>query len=230
MWTEGVSNAKHGSTNALAEDAGWGHDLHEADGGTTDWCGIFVGACLVRAGLERALRRGFFHVRNVESYFRYDWGDRIPRWLWDDEARVWKDVKVYHAERNALRLWNKSPAVGTGLDLLPGDVVLIDHEGDHKANHITMAEQYDPTTGLLVTLEGNGLGTIALALLADGTVEEGVAKVPSVVRNGRDLANDHQRKKIYGWGRLSAVDFEAHAYNFDEVRPKHPPLPKPPMP
>lgn len=228
FWKDGVSNGKRGSTDVIAEESGWGHNLHEADGGTTDWCGLFVATCLMRAGLDVTLRRGFFHVRNVEHYFRYDWGDRIPRWLWDKAIPAWKDARDYHTERDALRVWHKAPAIGTGLDLLPGDVVLIDHEGDGKANHITLAESYDPTTGLLVTLEGNGMGAIAAALLPDGTVQEGVAKLPSVVRNPRDLASDHARRKIYGWGRLSPVDFERHAYSFDDAMPKHPPpLPLP---
>lgn len=223
FWKEGVSNSKRGSTDIIAKESGWGDNLHESDGGTTDWCGLFVGTCLMRAGLDVALRRGFFHVRNVEHYFRYDYGERIPRWLWDEAVGAWKDVKTYHTEREALRAWHHTPAIGTGLDMLPGDVVLIDHEGDGKANHITMAESYDPSTGMLVTLEGNGLGAIAVALLPDGAVQEGVAKGPSVVRNKRDLTNDHQRRKIYGWGRLSPVDFERHGYDFDDAKPRHPP-------
>jgi hypothetical protein len=227
LWKEGVSNAKAGSTTPLAMDSGWGTPLKKADGTVTDWCGFFVAASLYRAGLSKWLRRGFWHVDNVRSYFTYHYGDRVPRWVWDEATCVWNKVHDLHAARGSKRRWLDHAAIDrtdlAALDILPGDVVLIDHEGDGKANHITMAESYDPATGVLVTIEGNGVGEVAAAVAADGSVTVGRSHGPCAVRNARNLKNGAERKKIFAVGRVSTVDFETLPYDKADAMPTAPP-------
>lgn len=227
FWKQGISERKRGSTDAIAKGAGWGDNVLHDDGTSWDWCGMFVAACLHGAGLCATLRHGFFHVHNVEHYFTYHYEDRVARWVWDGASHAWCDLRAYHAARGSCRRWLsgaaiKAAAVGD-LDILPGDVVLIDHQGNGKADHITMAERYDRATGLLVTLEGNGRGTVVKAVNPDGTLVEEKAACDAVVRNERDLSDPAQRKKIYGVGRVSSVDFESLAYDDGHHAPKHPP-------
>lgn len=208
-------------------DSGWGTPLKKADGTVTDWCGFFVAASLYRAGLCKGLRRGFWHVDNVRSYFTYHYGDRVPRWVWDEATFVWHKVHDLHAARGSKRRWLDHAAIDrtdlASLDILPGDVVLIDHEGDGKANHITMAESYDPATGVLVTIEGNGVGEVAAAVAADGSVTVGRSHGPCAVRNARNLKNGAERKKIFAVGRTSTVDFETLPYDKADAKPTAPP-------
>lgn len=229
FWTQGVSEARRGSTAPIAKDSGWNKygDLRAPDGSVTDWCGMFVAASYYRAGLCAALRRGFFHVANVEHYFTYAYESRVPRWVWDAAAEDWRSLRDYHAERGSSRAWIDRDAVAhtdlAALDIRPGDVALIDHEGDGKANHITLVESYDPATGALVTLEGNGRGKVVTALNPDGSVVEGDAKSDAAVRNLRDLADPARRKKIYGVGRLSDVDVDDLVYAHSDRKPAKPP-------
>lgn len=226
FWKQGVCNAREGSTNPIAMDSGWGTALKKADGTTTDWCGFFVAASCYRAGLCKALRKGFYHVDNVHNYFVYHYGERVPRWVWDDATAAWYKVHELHTARGAKRRWLHHAAIDGAdlatLDILPGDVVLIDHEGDGRANHITLAESYDPATGVLTTLEGNGMGKVAVSVAADGTVTEGPSHGPSAVRNRRNLTDKAQRRKIYGVGRLSVVDFETLPYAKTDAKPTKP--------
>lgn len=208
------------ATDEIAHDAGWGDSIDKRDGGTWDWCGMFVGACMVRAGLCKALRRGFFHTRNVERMLTYRWEDRVPRWVWDEPTQAWCDVRAWHEAEGSLRCWRGHDALDLRtLDIRPGDIVLIDHQGDGRADHITLAERFDADTGVLVTLEGNGRGTVVRRVLDDGSVEESTAKRDSVVRNQRDLRLPAQWKKLYGVGRLSALDFEQRRYDGSERPP-----------
>lgn len=222
FWKTGMSESRRGSTDVVAQESGFDHTV-----GTHAWCGMFVAASYARAGLCKALRKGFYEVTNVRDYFTYAYHERTPGWVWDPAADAWRPMRAYHVERGAPRQWLDHDAIAkadlAALDIRPGDVALIDHQGDGKPDHITLVEGYDPKTGVLVTLEGNGAGQIAKSVNPDGSVVEGHADADAAVRNRRDLADPKQRKKIYGVGRLSAVDFEALEYQHAHGTPTAPP-------
>ncbi|MFO0645242.1 MAG: hypothetical protein U0326_03315 [Polyangiales bacterium] len=215
VWTVGANEKNKSSTRPIAEDSGFDHTIFKKDGTTWAWCGMFVAAMLYRAGLCPALRSGMWETRNVVHFFAYDYEKRVPRWVWDGDVGGWLELKTLHQASDSMRTWidresMQDTALGA-LDILPGDVALIDHEGDGKPDHITLVESYDPATGLLMTIEGNGYGRVA-KLEDDGTVTLGDKEADAVVRNPRDLSDSKQRRRIFGVGRLSAVDFEQRAY------------------
>lgn len=228
FWKQGIRESRRGSTDPIARDSGWASSIdRSSDGGTWDWCGMFVAASLFRAGLCRSLRRGFFHCKNVRRYFTYEYEDRVPGWVWDPAAEAWRRLHEVHAEHGARRVWSDHEALARGdlatLDIQPGDVALIDHRADGKADHITLVESYDPSTGTLVTLEGNGRGAVVKSVNPDGSVVEGESSGDAVVRNHRELSDPAQRKKIFGTGRLSVMDFEDLTCSNSERRPARPP-------
>lgn len=226
VWDVGANEKVKSSTNAIAEDSGFDHTIFKKDGTTWPWCGIFVAAMLYRAGFNAALRAGMWNTANVIHFFTYDYEKRVPQWAWDRDASAWIDLKELHRRSDSLRSWIDHKTITSAalqtLDILPGDVALIDHENDGKADHITLVESYDRSTGMLMTVEGNGYGRVAKSL-ADGTLTLGDKEADAVVRNPRDLTDPAQRNRIYGVGRFSVVDFEEGAYAIGDERPSGPP-------
>jgi|GEM_PF-3134975 len=205
-----------------------------------DWCGMFVTSHLFRGGgLDQELRAGFLHVDNVIDYFNYTQAakaDRVPKSVWADGE--WHELKDYHGIRGSVRKWTPRSVVkstmegGGGLDVRPGDVVLIDHSGTKSSpQHITMVESYDPKSKILTTIEGNTGGIQA----PDGKVKGEDGEEHWMRHKGADGSGVHTRdlgdmgkpgrkaKKgqaykgragstVFAIGRPSVVDFEEHSF------------------
>jgi hypothetical protein len=190
-----------------------------------DWCGIFVAAHYASAGMDSDLRAGFYHTDNVINFFNYNPdGRRVHASI--KVGDIWRGVRDYHAERGSLRRWTDAATIRSALaggnygalDIRPGDVVLIDHENNGSADHITMVQSYDASTGMLTTIEGNAAGTVVAGKDGAGNVTStrGLntrTEGTGVTTNQRDLSDSTARLKLYGIGRPSAVDFEAHEYS-----------------
>lgn len=224
VWTVGASEKKKGSTKAIAEDSGMDHSIFKKDGTIYEWCGMFAAAMLYRAGFCRELRGGLYHTKNAVRFFTYEYDDdRVPRWVWDEALAAWRETRELHAAQGSLRRWIDRKALAScdlaSLDVGVGDVALIDHKADGRADHITLVESYDPATGVLKTIEGNGYGWVA-KVDPDGAVNFDREEGDAVVRVERDLKDPSARKKLFGVGRLSRVDFESRVYDKHAQRPK----------
>jgi hypothetical protein len=129
-----------------------------------DWCGFFAMENYLQSNLDSDLKRGFFHVTNVEHYFtyRYAFGPRkdtrVMKWIYAEDA--WHELQAYHTARGSLRTWINAAAIegGGALDIRAGDIVLIDHSGTGSADHIVMVHSFDMTTNTLFTIGGNDGG------------------------------------------------------------------------
>ena len=129
-----------------------------------DWCGFFSMENYLQSNLDSDLKRGFFHVTNVEHYFtyRYAFGPRkdtrVMKWIYAEHA--WHDLRAYHTARGSQRTWLNAAAIDAGgtLDIRAGDMVLIDHSGTGAADHIVMVHSFDMTTNTLFTIGGNDGG------------------------------------------------------------------------
>jgi hypothetical protein len=129
-----------------------------------DWCGFFAMENYMQSNLDADLKRGFFHVTNVEHYFNYRYAfgtrdqTRVMKWIYAEDA--WHDLREYHTARGSLRNWTDAAELdaGEGLDIRAGDVVLIDHSGSGAADHIVMVHSYDRTSKTLFTIGGNDGG------------------------------------------------------------------------
>ena len=211
-----------------------------------DWCGFFAMENYMLSNLDKDLKRGFFHVDNVEDYFNYKYAfgewkyPRVMKWIYAEDD--WHDLRDYHAARGSERTWltHADIADGGSLDIRPGDIALIDHSGSKAADHIVMVHSYDMTTNTLFTIGGNDGGYI-VDTRATPTAPKGSRRRRGQAREprGRDRpaaaaggseghvgVGSHDldskgRVRIYGIGRPSIVDFEDHRY--DSTDAKRPP-------
>ena len=205
-----------------------------------EWCGFFAMEQYMRSDLDSDVKRGFFHVTNVEHYFTYKYAfgpvkdTRVMKWIYADES--WHDLRAYHQARGSVRTWlgHADIQAADTPDIRPGDLVLIDNRDTPAADHIVMVHSFDATTNTLYTIGGNDsgyqvdTGANHKAGNADQQDLEGATGQPlkpgggnhSVAVNAYDVKRVPQ-VRIYGIGRPSLVDFEDHRY--DSTNPKHPP-------
>jgi hypothetical protein len=228
-----------GAHAAAARAAGMGIDL--------DWCGFFAGRELMEANFDRDLRSALFHVSNVEAFFRYQWGERNPHWIWT--AATWQDVHAYHALRGSERTWLSFTGLAAGgADIRPGDVLMVDTDGNGTANHIVLVQSFNPLTRRVVTIGGNDSGLVldtrehppppandseARREAATGRALRPASGLPAghVGVGEQDLAERRAgHAQVYGIGRPSLVDFEDHIYSHDLRQPNLPPGSSPPQP
>lgn len=216
-----------------------------------DWCGFFAMENYMLSNLDADLKRGYFHVDNVEDYFSYKYAfgerkyTRVMKWIYAEDD--WHDLRDYHTARGSARTWipHADIAEGGTLDIRPGDIALIDHSGTKAADHIVMVHSYDMTTNTLFTIGGNDGGyvvdTRATHTAPGGESEAARAKRENLeAATGQPLrsggAEGHVgvgshdldstgRVRIYGIGRPSIVDFEDHRYDSND--PKRPPAAAP---
>ena len=133
-------------------------------GANFDWCGFFAMENYMHSNLDSDLKRGFFHVTNVEHYFTYHYAfgplqdTRVMKWIYAEDE--WHDLRDYHTGRGSVRTWIDAAEIVAGgtLDIRPGDIVLIDNSRDAAADHIVMVHSYDMATNTLHTIGGNDGG------------------------------------------------------------------------
>ena len=199
-----------------------------------NWCGFFAVEKFLQSDLDRELKSGYFHVKNVHDYFRYRYAfgpqARVKKWIHAEDQ--WHALDEYHAQRGSKRQWltNEDLQSGDALDIRAGDVALLDHEADGRPNHIVMVHSYDPQTRHLRTIGGNDRGYQVDHRAERGPVNDEIAELedasglplrkrqagtPKVGMRLPDLVN------VFGVGRPSIVDFEEHRY--DSASRKGPP-------
>lgn len=132
-----------------------------------DWCGYTVENFYRKAGFDLnhfplfestqgLLSYGSYYTRDIyENEFPSKSKTKI------EENGVWEDLKEYHKSRGALRgilLYDKLQA-GTPLDILPGDIVLVDGKKGSASgpDHIQIVYKWDELTRVLIVIDGNGL-------------------------------------------------------------------------
>jgi hypothetical protein len=209
-------------------------------GADDEWCGAFSFMMQRTAGVPAALA-GF--TQGTESYvslFRYEF--KSHHVLVGDE---WWPVEAYHRKRGSLREMKEIPQPDKdgqvdlgGVDIRPGNIVLVDHVRGERADHITMVKSYDPATGDLVTVGGNESKPVNISPKPRHLRQNASTnKSPDVDRMnvlkskgkaGRteeeekefqllwnkvaqwDPGNKHDR--VWGIGHFSEVDYETHTY------------------
>ncbi len=213
-----------------------------------DWCGFFAMENYMLSNLDTDLKRGYFHVDNVEDYFTYKYAfgewkyTRVMKWIYAEDD--WHDLRDYHTARGSERTWipHADIADGGALDIRPGDIALIDHSGTKAADHIVMVHSYDMTTNTLFTIGGND-GGYMVDTRATHTAPKGESEAAKAKRENLEAATGQPLRsggaeghvgvgsrrprqqgsavRIYGIGRPSIVDFEDHRY--DSTDAKRPP-------
>ena len=210
-WRNNVGEHDRASLDRMFVASGFARQAPRAwDAKVPDWCGMAVGLWLQDGGMNHPFGRSFLHCMNVEAFFTYGCQRNLNPKRLDTQAQVdgrWMPIKLMHGgsprrwlDRNAVRARAVEPSPGfADFDLFaPGDVVLFDWSGVNEADHITMCRSWDGR--VLTTIEGN----------ASGLGPDGKRRAESVVERKLDMANQRDRKLVYGVGRLSPSDFGSY--------------------
>lgn len=200
-----------------------------------DWCGFFVAYNLHGAGMDRDLAAGFNHVNNVEAFFNYRHSGgsnrrRVPGWA-REPGGEWMELNELHRLRGSERSWTAHDSITSSVDrgaldeleFRPGDVALIDLQGNGSADHIVMIRSWDPDTGILETVEGNSVGQVVSRIDSQGQpvtrrYPAGDERGTAVTVNRFDLRNRRDLRRLYGVGRPSLMDFRDLEYSADRPR------------
>jgi len=179
------------------------------------WCGAFAFTQQRGAGLTdhaRAAMQSTGPHEGIDAFLDYEIHAQV---IWTGAA--WQPVRAYHADRGSLRRLTRTPAAPTpitpgsvaaplGLDIQPGDIVLIDNFRGTFADHITQCRSYDPSTGQLETIAGNEGG-------GDGRVAASAApRDLNANPSARTVTGYNKPSRVYAYGRFSIVDYEVHSY------------------
>lgn len=240
-------------TSATDQEAPGGahHDAYTKMGGTkgANWCGMFVSINYLHGNFDNDLKNGFRHVKNVVDYFNYTYHrypDRVRKWIYADER--WQELRAYHENRGSLRRWIEADSITSaeGLDIQPGDIVLLDNDNDDQPNHIVMVHTWNPTTRMLFTIGGNDGGfqvdqnpgrsgspegdeaTLSPRDQAELALDQPLRRGDQDTHVGIkaiDVAEASAKVRVFGIGRPSIVDFEDHTYHTEN--PKTPPVDAP---
>lgn len=214
-WLAGVSEADRregGRLDTMFRVSGWSPAYGVPKGPrdkVRDWCGMAVCAWLLEGGLNPGLNTSFLHEMNVQDFFTYGKpttfnGARLDRFVVVDGKE--RRIEDWHRSEKASRRWLTRAAVTDGLldqktpnpDLFqPGDVACIDWSGLNRADHIVLVSQWDAEDRILHTWEGNRSGkNVAGDDVAD-----------AVVPLTYDLKTSYWRRRMFGVGRFSRLDF-----------------------
>jgi hypothetical protein len=205
-----ADQAQHGAAGPQARARQAAHLPHGA------WCGAFAFATQHGAGLGDQARTAMQSTgpqQGIDALLDYAQHQQV---MWTGSQ--WQHVRDYHAARGSLRRLTRTPrtpvpittgsvAAPLGLDIQPGDIVLIDNAKGAFADHITQCRSYDPSTGQLETIagnEGSGEGRVAASERPRDLDANPAARVvaPGAPKPSR----------VYAFGRFSIVDYESHTY------------------
>jgi len=135
-------------------------------GSKESWCGKAVAYFYAKAGVPNKTTSQFMNTSNISLFGSYG------KMTFDQNGVLRKDyrentqLKEQHMAQDAARKMITFEDIDAqyDLDILPGDIVLVDNSGKGGADHIQIVYRYDPGTKMLTVVDGNG-GGFALASL-----------------------------------------------------------------
>ncbi|MDM1047971.1 LGFP repeat-containing protein [Sphingobacterium hotanense] len=135
-------------------------------GSEESWCGKAVAYFYAQAGVPSRTTSQFMNTRNISLFGSYG------KIAFDGSGVLRKDypentqLKEQHSAQDAARkmITFEDIEAEYELDILPGDIVLVDNSDKGGADHIQIVYKYNPETRMLTVVDGNG-GGFALASL-----------------------------------------------------------------
>lgn len=194
---------------------------------TEDWCGMFANTQLRAAGFAPELNVAFNESSNPVDFFSYVATNRSPGVIQPHGTGAEIAVRDYHEQRGSLRSWLSGAAIGD--DIRPGDLLVLDWQGDGDPDHMCLVASYTPGVdgqpGRLVTVDGNAYGARRAGEMANTTWGNKATNDVSTSVYQRTGADTYDRSAMLpddkgeptmtmvGRGRPSVVDFESgHTY------------------
>ena len=112
------------------------------------WCGAFAAKSYLESEMVQKMTPGFPSTERMEGFFTYKpYTAMEPRWVFDQGD--WKTIQDFHLNvRHAPRKWISDTEIfktkGGGLDIRPGDIVLLDNNPNTRVE-IEVTDPADPT-------------------------------------------------------------------------------------
>lgn len=168
---------------------GWTWTPKYLKDGDFQWCGAFLAHAYSFAKLRADVRKTF-----CSSTYRLDC---LGRGLAHEGREPPKAKRLY-------RRFDERAGPGDldGIEVLPGDVLLVGGGGRAYGDHVTLVERYDEVTGVFHTIEGNAVGAGPR-----GNKREGVIRTtrPLGLDPGQPRSMYHARRLL----RFAPEDFES---------------------
>lgn len=156
----------------------------ESVGAGVNWCGYALLNIMKSAGLDSQWKELFASTQGLldfGSYYTLDiYGAQKPRTKVTKVLPGGQDIRQIHQQRLSPRgviLWQELQA-GTPLDIVPGDIVLVDHNEGGGPDHIQIVYRWHPNERVLTTIDGNG-GSFVLRSVMQNSFA-GAALLPGV--------------------------------------------------
>lgn len=139
---------------------GWGWERRYLGDGDFEWCGAFAARCWEDGGLLRQAR--------LES-----WAScyRLQRWATGRPTSTSPAAPGAACMRLCVPFNEHSTALPIGLEVRPGDVLIVGGAGTGPGKHITLVERFDEHAQAFHTYEGNAGG-----IGPDGKSRQGVVR------------------------------------------------------
>lgn len=152
------ANASREHIDNMLRLCGWTWEIPYLGDGQVEWCGLFAGACWVKAGLKPEHAKTFFpstYRLSVWAHYRaYDARNKNPR----PKVGPWREVADLDETSTELPFEPQA-----------GDILVVGNKG--VGQHIALVESWDPVKKVFRTIEGNGVG-----LGPDGKQRQGVVR------------------------------------------------------
>lgn len=127
-----------------------------------DWCGYALSYLMKAAGLDKphtVLFPNTLGLLQFGSYYTLDiYGAPQQRQRVTKLMPAGTDIRDVHSARGSPRRitpWSELQA-GTPLDIVPGDIVLVDNRKGGGPDHIQIVWRWHPGPRVLTTIDGNG--------------------------------------------------------------------------
>jgi hypothetical protein len=139
---------------------------------SVNWCGFALYNIMRSGGLDNS-HRGYFPntqgLLNFGSYYsRTIYGVETRRQKVTTVKETGQDIIDFHSENGSARtitLWETLQDESASLDIVPGDIVLLDHERGGGPDHIQIAHSWHPDLRMLSVIDGNGGGFVLRSTL-----------------------------------------------------------------
>jgi hypothetical protein len=147
-----------GKGNGLA----WGWEGRYAGDGDYEWCGALAARCWQEGGLVKQAR-----TDSWSSCYR------LQRWASYRAAseRVLNAKPSVGPYRLCVALDEHSTRIPDGVEVRPGDILIVGGVGTGPGKHITVIERFDEVRRVFLTREGNGGG-----IGPDGKRRQGIVR------------------------------------------------------
>lgn len=135
-------------------------------GNKESWCGKAVGYFYARAGAPTKTTSQFMNTSNIALFGSYGTTTFDQSGELRSDYRENTTLKEQHVAHDAARkmITFEDIEAEYDLDILPGDIVLVDNTGKGGADHIQIVYKYNRENRMLTVIDGNGSG-FALASL-----------------------------------------------------------------